>query len=123
MGMNDHAHGTGCGCGHHHAPAADPHATRQPGQVSLTGQLVCRDITEMLAMLDHAQDHVDASRAEPGCLMFDLRQTDDPMVWTVAELFRDMAAYRAHQDRTRASDWGRATAAIERRGFDRRGLD
>ena len=119
--MHDHA--PGCGCGHHHAAPADPHAARETGQVSLTGRLVCRDMGEMLTVLDHADDHVAASRAEPGCLQFDLTQTDDPLVFRFAERFADQAAYRAHQDRTRASRWAEATASIPRDGYDRRGID
>ena len=121
--MHDHHHAPGCGCGHHHATAADPHAAREAGQVSLTGRLVCRDMAEMLTVLDHADAHIAASRAEPGCLQFDLTQTDDPLVFRFAERFADPTAYRAHQDRTRASLWGAATAAIAREGYDRRGID
>lgn len=116
-----HDHPAGCGCGHHHAPT-DPHAARTGMQVSLTGRLVCHDMAEMLTVLDHAQAHVDASRAEPGCLQFDLHQTDDPLVFAFAERFADADAYRAHQQRTRASAWGAATQAIAREGYDRRGV-
>ena len=118
-----HDDSASCGCGHHHAAPTDPHAARKEGQVSLTGRLVCRDLAEMLTVLDHADDHVAASRAEPGCLQFDLRQTDDPLVFAFAERFADAAAYRAHQDRTRASLWWSATRDIAREGYDRRGLD
>lgn len=116
-----HDHAPGCGCGHQHTALPDPHRLRTGAQVSLTGQLVCRDMGEMLTVLDLAHSHVDASRAEPGCLQFDLRQSDDPLVFDFAELFVDEAAYRAHQDRTRGSDWFAATQSIQRRGYDRRG--
>lgn len=102
---------------------ADPHAAREPGQVSLTGELVCSGPDELALVLAHAQDHVDASRAEPGCLQFDLWQTEDPLVFRVAERFADLAAYRAHQARNRASVWGPLTARIERRNFVRQGVD
>lgn len=118
-----HQHPPGCGCGHHaarHAP--DPHAARTEGQVSLTGRLVCRDMAEMLTVLEHAQAHIDASRAEPGCLQFDLHQTDDPLVFAFAERFADESAYRAHQARTRATGWYAATRDIARDGYDRRGV-
>ena len=122
--MHDHHHhGAGCGCGNHAATVADPHAAREGAQVSLTGRLVCRDMAEMLALLDHAQEHIEASRAEPGCLQFDLTQTDDPLVFAVAERFADAGAYAAHQARTRGSAWWHATADIARDGFDRRGLE
>ncbi len=116
-------HDTGCTCGAHATDPDDPHAQRRPGEVSLTGKLACRDMAQMMAVLDHAPDHVAASRAEPGCIRFDLVQTDDPLVFAVAERFRSPAAFRAHQTRSRASAWGQATADIERRDFDRRGLD
>jgi hypothetical protein len=37
------------------------------------------------------------------------------LVWQVEERFRDADAFRAHQERVRASEWGHATAGIERR--------
>ncbi|MEZ5086110.1 MAG: hypothetical protein R2722_07640 [Tessaracoccus sp.] len=36
-------------------------------------------------------------------------------MWQVDELFVDAAAFAAHQDRVARSEWGRATAGIERR--------
>lgn len=116
-----HDHPTDCACGQHAPALPDPHAQRSGAQVSLTGRLVCRDMAQMLAVLDHAAAHIAASRAEPGCIQFDLRQTDDPLVFAFAERFADAAAFAAHQARTRASAWGAATADIARDGLDRRG--
>lgn len=123
MGMN---HPPGCGCGAHgaaSAPVVDPHAAREPGQVSLTGLLVCADPVEMLTVLENLRDHVEESRAEPGCLQFDLWQTEDLLIFALAERFADPAAYRAHQSRTRESRWGKLTAGIERRDYVRHGAD
>lgn len=117
-----HDHPPGCGCCPSGPGLTDPHAARAEGQVSLTLRLMCRDMAEMMAVLDHAPAHVEASRAEPGCLQFDLRQTDDPLVFDIAERFADIEAYRLHQARTRASDWGKATASIARAQYDRRGV-
>lgn len=102
-----------CSCGHHHAPAAP--LSRKDGEITLTGQLICRDMGQMLTVLDHADAHVAATRAEPGCLSFELRQSENPLVFDVAEHFRDRAAFDAHKARSAASDWGRATATLERR--------
>lgn len=121
--MHDHTQPKGCGCGHHHAAAPDPHAARTGAQVSLTGRLVCADMDQMLTVLSHADAHIAASRAEPGCLQFDLFQTDDPLIFAFAERFTDPAAFRAHQDRTAASGWGQATAQIARADRDQRGAD
>lgn len=60
-------------------------------------------------------DHIRLTRAEPGCLSFEV--TPDagvPGRWLVAELFVDRAAFDAHQARTGASDWARVSAGIPR---------
>lgn len=59
-------------------------------------------------------DHVSLTRAESGCLSFEVSQTDDPLVWRVEELFVDRAAFDFHQQRTRASGWFTATSTIAR---------
>lgn len=121
--QHTHTHSAGCGCSHHRPSALqNPHEARRGGEVTLTGKLVCRDMSEMLTVLDHAQSHIDASRAEAGCLLFELRQTDNPLVFEFAEHFASEEAYLAHQQRTRASAWGAATWGIERQAYDRRGV-
>ncbi len=84
------------------------------GEVALRGRLICRCEAEAEIVRRFLPDHIGASRAEPGCLHFRVFQQDDPLVWHVEERFRDHAAFTAHQTRTAASDWGRATAQIER---------
>lgn len=86
--------------------------------IALTGRLICADTAQMLTALGHLPDHSRLSRAEPGNLRFDLAQGDDPLIWTLSELFADEAAFAAHQARTRDSDWGRASGDI-RRDFTR----
>ena len=51
----------------------------------------------------HLPLHVSLTRAEAGCLIYDIGETDDPLVWEVHETCRDRAAFDAHQTRTRAS--------------------
>lgn len=84
-------------------------------KVRLSGQLICRDVGEVAIVAQHLPEHVELTRAEPGCVMFEVRQTENPLVWQVDELFDDADAFAAHQDRVAASEWGRATAGIERR--------
>jgi quinol monooxygenase YgiN len=62
----------------------------------------------------HLAEHLRLTRAEPGCISFDVTQTDNPLVWRVEELFADRAAFDFHQQRTRASAWFTATSAIPR---------
>lgn len=105
-----------CACGHHHHHA--PHNCGRPdpvgAQVALSGHLTCADMGQMMALLTHVEAHVAATRAEPGCLFFEIAQTDDPLVWRVEELFRDAAALKAHRARTRETAWAAATSAIPR---------
>jgi quinol monooxygenase YgiN len=84
-------------------------------EVRLTGELRCADADEARLVAEHLPAHVALTRAEPGCLSFEVTPTADPLVWTVAERFADEHAFRAHQARVAASEWGRRTAGIERR--------
>lgn len=83
-------------------------------RVRLSGQLVCADGAQRALVEEHLPRHLELTHAEPGCLSFAVVPTDDPLVWQVDELFVDEAAFALHQDRVRASEWGRATAGIER---------
>jgi quinol monooxygenase YgiN len=89
-------------------------------QVVLSGQLVCASDDEVAVVQQHLPRHIDLTRAEQGCISFDVHQTDDRRVWQVDERFIDDAAFDAHQARVGASEWGRATAGIERRYSVRR---
>jgi quinol monooxygenase YgiN len=84
-------------------------------EVRLTGRLVCGDPEEARLVAEHLSEHIASTRAERGCLAFDVTPTADPLVWRVEERFEDESAFRAHQHRVVTSEWGRATAGIERR--------
>ena len=82
--------------------------------IRLRGQLICMSDDEAQAVRAHLPEHLALTRAEPGCLTFDVDPTDDPMVWEVMEAFRDRASFDAHQARTRESAWFAATRGILR---------
>ncbi len=72
-----------------------------------------------LAQIDDMREaldlHVKLSRAEPGCLIFEV--TPDPFVpgrFTVAEAFIDRAAFESHKSRTKASDWWKVSTGWPR---------
>ena len=98
-----------CACGHHHprhetgCEAEGPTIALDRPMIALTGRLICADPAQLMTALTLLPDHVDQSRAEPGCLRFDLRQDEDPLVWHLSELFTDGEAFAAHQQRTKAS--------------------
>ncbi|KIN72313.1 putative quinol monooxygenase [Sulfitobacter guttiformis] len=83
-------------------------------QITLHGTLTCTSQEQIDRVCACIQTHIDLTRAESGCLSFEVSQSGDPMVWTVAECFVDQAAFEAHQTRTAASDWAAQTAGIER---------
>ena len=110
-----------CACGHDHAPhhhpadqlGGDPMTLATP-MMALTGRLICENAAQMVTALTLLPDHVTASRAEPGCLRFDLRQADEPGIWELSELFTDADAFAAHQTRTGGSAWGQQSGDIKR---------
>ena len=60
-------------------------------------------------------DHIRLTRAEPGCLQFDVDEDPArPGVFHVSERFRDTAAFEAHQTRAQASEWARVTEGMTR---------
>lgn len=60
-------------------------------------------------------EHVALSRAEPGCLKFNLEEAPDtPGLWVLDEEFADQSAFDFHQQRTRASQWGQASTNMVR---------
>lgn len=84
------------------------------GLIRLSGRLIGTTPEHRRVVLAHLPAHIRDTVREPGCLFFDIAQTADPLIWTVSEGFATRAAFEAHQARTRASDWGAATAGIGR---------
>ncbi|MFN4153439.1 MAG: putative quinol monooxygenase [Paracoccaceae bacterium] len=82
--------------------------------IRLKGHLICMTAEEALTVQLHLPEHIRLSQAEPGCLSFEVSQTDDPLIWEVREAFRTRADFDAHQTRTRDSDWFNATRHILR---------
>lgn len=83
--------------------------------VFLTGQLICRDKDEVAIVVQHLPLHMELTRAEEGCISFEVQPTQRSGEWQVEEKFQDADAFRAHQKRVAESQWGRMTAGIERR--------
>jgi len=82
--------------------------------ITVTGSLIAANAAEAELVQKYLPDHISLSRAEPGCLTFDVVETDDPMVWALDESFVDQAAFEAHQTRTKASIWFEKTAPLKR---------
>ncbi len=82
--------------------------------VRLSGKLVCATAGQAELVARYLPTHIALSRASEGCLSFDVTRSDDPLIWFVAETFRDRAAFDAHQIRSRASEWFHKTTDITR---------
>lgn len=82
--------------------------------IIVSGRLICETTDQADRVRDHLPEHIRLTRAEPGCEMFEVTQTDDPLVWHVKERFTDQTAFEDHQARTRNSEWARQTADIQR---------
>ena len=83
-------------------------------QVRITGRLICppQDLDAVRAGL---AEHIRLSRAEEGCLDFEITEDpQEPGVFHVAETFRDAAAFEAHRERTAASDWAKLSRNVKR---------
>ncbi len=63
----------------------------------------------------HLPTHIGLSLAEDGCVSFDVRvDPTNPNRYLVDEEFTTQAAFDAHQARVKASEWGQATAHLNR---------
>lgn len=82
--------------------------------IRLRGHLICLVPEEAEAVRRLRPAHMALSRAEPGCLSFQIDDTDDPLVFDVLESFRDREAFDAHQARTRESPWFAVTRGVLR---------
>jgi len=82
--------------------------------VSLTGRLICRNPSETDTVRALLPSHIHLTRAEQGCISFEVQPTEDPLVWEVAERFVSPSAFHAHQQRVASSAWGQGTTGIQR---------
>ena len=85
-----------------------------PGKVFLDGYLEVPP-DRAAAVTRALPDHIALTRAEPGCLAFDVTvASDDPGRFLVSEIFTDRAAFDAHQARAKASAWAEITTGLRR---------
>lgn len=83
--------------------------------VILTGFLICRSLEEAERIAALLPEHVRLTRAEPGCLAFEvIRSMADPVRFAVREIFASRADFEAHRARAAAARWGRSTKGIPR---------
>ena len=83
-------------------------------KVILQGHILVPN-ADLDAVIEALPTHVELTRAEAGCLIFDVVQDEtEPNKFHVFEEFVDQAAFTAHQARVRNSQWGAITQDVER---------
>ncbi|SFR40082.1 Quinol monooxygenase YgiN [Yoonia tamlensis] len=84
------------------------------GNVRLTGTITI-PVAQIADLQPLLEEHIALTRAEPGCLHFDVTQdAKTPALFHVSELFTDANAFDAHQAAGRARAWGPASAGLTR---------
>ncbi len=82
--------------------------------VNLSGYLDVPD-GDIAIVEKHLPTHIRLSRAEDGCVSFDVRvDPKNSNRYLVDEEFATQAAFDAHQARVKSSEWGQATAHLHR---------
>lgn len=99
---------------YHEWPRPGSGSKDQMCEIVLTGRLICKtaEETELVAKL--LPTPIELTRAEPGCISFEVTRTADPLVWQVEERFVSQPAFEVHQNRVSASEWGTRTSEIMR---------
>lgn len=82
--------------------------------LTLTGHIKV-PLTDLDAVRAGLPAHIALTRAEPGCLNFDVEvDAYAPAIFHVNEEFADSVSYIHHQERVRDSSWGAITKNVER---------
>ena len=82
--------------------------------IRLSGKLICTTHAQARDVMIGLPEHIRLTRAEPGCLSFDVVPTGDPLIWQVDEAFADRASFDAHQARAADTEWAARTKGIVR---------
>lgn len=83
-------------------------------QVTLKGFIEV-PASELDAVKTELANHIRLTLKEPGCMTFRVNQNDhNPLRFDVFEEFIDKAAFEHHQQRVKASYWGKLTANVVR---------
>jgi quinol monooxygenase YgiN len=82
--------------------------------VILTGHIDVPD-DRLDAVKSALPEHIALTRAEAGCVAFDVVQSDTVRGrFMVSEVFVDQIAFNTHQERTGNSSWSKTTEGIPR---------
>lgn len=84
------------------------------GRVILSGHIEVPEM-ELEVVTEALKQHIELTRSEPGCLVFEVSQSSDsPTHFKVYEEFVDKTAFEFHQTRVKESYWGQVTENVTR---------
>jgi len=85
-------------------------------KVYLDGLLVAQTAAHRAVIDLYLEDHIALTRAEPGCLKFEVTEdSKDRNKFHVSEIFDSEESFAAHQARAKNSEWGAHSDKLERR--------
>ncbi|OTG80766.1 antibiotic biosynthesis monooxygenase [Acinetobacter sp. ANC 4558] len=82
--------------------------------IKLCGQLICISQKEIEIVTELLPEHTKLTLQENGCISFHVKQSQNPYIWEVEEVFVNINAFQNHQQRTINSYWGNKTKMIKR---------
>lgn len=83
-------------------------------KLTLQGYIVVSD-DDLLAVLEELPNHIELTKREKGCLVFQVEQDpDNNNIFNVYEEFVDQSSFETHQERVKNSNWGKVTKNVDR---------
>lgn len=83
-------------------------------KVTLYGHIEVPE-ADLAQILNELPKHIDLTRAEAGCLVFNVEQdTENKLLFSVYEEFESQAAFEYHQQRVKGSKWGEVSKDVKR---------
>ncbi|WP_336622617.1 putative quinol monooxygenase [Acinetobacter guillouiae] len=69
---------------------------------------------ELNIVIKYLPEHIKLTRQERGCVSFEVKQSQNPLIWDVHEVFESRQSFENHQRRISGSVWGIKTQHIQR---------
>ncbi|SIO94121.1 putative quinol monooxygenase [Vibrio spartinae] len=83
-------------------------------KVTLKGFILVPE-SELESVKNELVNHQRLTLEEPGCISFSVTENlENPLRFDVYEEFTDQGAFEHHQQRVKASYWGKVTVNVER---------
>lgn len=82
--------------------------------VKLCGQLICVSEQELNIVIKYLPEYIKLTRQEQGCVSFEVKQSQNLLIWDVYEVFENRQSFENHQHKISGSVRGIKTQHIQR---------